>query len=125
MVEFIMDPIYCPVVYTCEGVAKKNLLFGEEPIECSDLTLDLEFNGDSTDGKLTFAPTIAEYSGYKYPPGEYEITIRGMATLALDFGYEETIVTMVLLDPCDLNPTNSEAVLEDQSYILTQNGYVY
>ena len=65
------------------------------------------------------------YETFVYPPGLYDIVIRGSAPLAQDSGYKEITVTIELLDPCAVNPTTSEAVLEDQSYIVTQAGFTY
>ena len=53
-----------------------------------------------------------------YPPGEYEITIKGTAT---ESGYEETTkITIVIKDPCYPPESITPPGFVDQSYVLTK-----
>lgn len=71
------------------------------------MTFDGTFNGDATDGKLTFAPTVADYESNKYPPGVYTVTIKGTAT---ESGKSDTATfSFTIEDPCD--PPNSINVI--------------
>jgi len=63
-------PARCPITYTCQNVTPT-------AINCDDLTKDLTFNGDPTDGVISFNPSSTDYENGTYPPGVYTITIRG------------------------------------------------
>ena len=62
MTEFTIFPDHCKVNYACSSVEKVGLEVGEtEPIDCTDLTFDGVFDGQETDGKLTFTPNESQY----------------------------------------------------------------
>ena len=52
---------------------------GDSSITCSDLTFDSVFDGQATDGKLTFSADSQDYIDETYVPGVYEVTITGTA----------------------------------------------
>lgn len=59
---FNILPDLCKVKYECTSVSLQGLPVDEaEPIDCADLTFDGVFNGQETDGKLTFTPTVDDY----------------------------------------------------------------
>ena len=94
-------PNYCPVDYECVSVSLTGLQSGSaEPISCATLNMDLVFDGDDTDGKLSFTPTLADYESGLYPAGDYVITFKGTARYADPEDTETIQVTMTLIDPC-------------------------
>ena len=117
----MMQPAYCPVDYTCELVEYQGLQEGQsEPVSCSDLTFDFEFDDGADDGKLTFAPTISDFENGLYPPGDYLITIQGKSRHDNNANADlETVqVTMTLKDPCE-NVQVTEPVIADKTITLT------
>ena len=77
MTEFLISPNNCPISYACTDVVESNQAVSS--IDCNDLSFDGVFNGDPTDGVLTFVATETDYTSGNYRPGEYTVTITGTA----------------------------------------------
>ena len=115
VVPFDIDPPQCRVTYACTSVTDINDQV--TPITCSDFTFDGDFNGQSTDGKLTITITADKYTDSVYPAQDYFITITGTAVNSNT--QVTTVLQLTLLDPCD--PPNSlvAPALMNQVYTLT------
>ena len=77
LTEFELTPERCEVTYRCTEVKLQG--DGASSISCSDLTFDGIFDGQETDGKLTFSADSQDYIDNIYLPGVYEVTITGTA----------------------------------------------
>lgn len=83
--EFTIDPSHCEVIYSCVNVTRLDSV-ANTFIDCEDLPFDGNFDGSIgsdnavSDGKMTFTATQADYENDIYPPGEYQVTIKGRAS---------------------------------------------
>ena len=96
-------PDRCRIEYSCFEV---NRVDGQPSnIGCADLNFDGIYDGFPTDGILTFSATSADYENQTYPPGEYEVTIEGLATGSASQLKKYATFVLTLEDPC--NPPDS------------------
>lgn len=127
--RFTIDPPHCEIIYECQGVTRLDGITNTY-IGCADLPFDGSFDGSLdasnqvSDGKMTFVASTSDYLNDVYPPGEYEITIKGTATTS----GEEVFTTFVLtiVDPCNPPVSMSAPGYVDQVYTLTtvQDPYI-
>ena len=100
LTKFTIVPSICPVTYTCTNVVE-----GDggtiSSVECDDFSFDGVFDGDATDGVLTFTASENDYITGNYRPGIYEVTITGTADGSNPLVSTTTTFTIELLDPCD------------------------
>lgn len=92
--EFTSDPVGCKIDYACKTVVPSDL-------DCSDLNLDGMYDGDDSDGKITFTPTQEDYENQKYPPGDYTVTICGKVRQNPTASEDCKDITITFVDPCD------------------------
>lgn len=122
--QFHIVPDKCKVRYGCFNVERVD--GAPSDISCTDLTFDGEMNFQPTDGILTFNATPDDYINQTYLPGEYRVTIIGIAYQALVFTSYNVNFVMTLLDPCD--PPESLMISADfvnQEYVITDNEKSY
>jgi hypothetical protein len=113
--KFTIVPNKCKVTYVCDSVSPTT---AGAPI-CDNFVYDFEYNGQATDGKLTFVATPEDYKNNVYVPGTYVVTVKG--TPAKQPGREPEYATfnIVLLDPCDPPQSLTPPEHVDMSYTLT------
>ena len=119
LTPFDIDPAQCRVTYACTSVTDVN---GQAtPMDCSKFTFDGDFDGQSTDGKLSITITSDDYKNNVYPTGEYFITITGTAINSDAQQSETTIFKLTLVDPCDPPVSLIAPTLVNQQYTLTDS----
>ena len=106
------------MIYEVTSVSLQGLGAGQdEPIDVSTNTDFVD-----TGSGFFFSPTEAQYVDGTYPPGTYDVVIKGTSTLSGD--EEEVTVQMTLVDPCDPPVSVSVGVLENQGdYTPTQTDF--
>ena len=62
-----MNPLRCKISYECISVVRVD--GADSMIECTDFVFDGIYDGQSTDGKLTFSADSNDYLSGTYPPG--------------------------------------------------------
>ena len=92
---------------------------GDSSITCSDLTFDGVFDGQATDGKLTFSADSQDYIDETYVPGVYEVTITGTAVGSSPLQEKSATFLLTLLDPCDPPASVTGVDFVNQDYTLT------
>lgn len=98
-----------------------------DKITCTDFTFDGLFDNSGTDGTGSFTAPISKYTDGSYPPGDYEVTIRGTTVAATTPRTGTTTFILTLVDPCD-PPTSLTAPVpgfEDQEYTLFDSQQSY
>ena len=86
-------------------------------VNCDDLTFDGVFNGDATDGQLTFSADSTDYENGVVTPGDYVVTITGTAVTSSDT--KTATFTISMVDPCDPPVSITSPGLTDQVYTIT------
>ena len=78
LVKFTISPFRCRVEYACTSVERVD---GDpSSITCDDFSFDGIYDGQKSDGKLTFRATTEDYLGGVFDRGQYTVTITGTAT---------------------------------------------
>ena len=77
LTEFELTPARCEASYRCTSVERLDQ--AASSLSCSDLTFDGVFDGQDTDGTLTFSADSQDYINDTFTPGVYTVTITGTA----------------------------------------------
>ena len=112
---FTITPTICEVTYACSSVARADN--AASAVNCDDLTFDGVFNGDATDGQLTFSADSNAYENGVVTPGDYVVTITGTAVTSSDT--KTATFTISMVDPCDPPIIITSPGLTDQQYTIT------
>ena len=115
--QFDITPSFCEVQYSCVSVSYSGV--GASVLDCSYVTFDGVFNGDASDGVLTFTASSSQYIDGSLPPGGYTVTIKGVVSEATATTEVTATFDLVLDDPCD-GPVSVTAVgLANQVVTIT------
>lgn len=90
-------------------------------VQCSSFVFDGLFDGDLTDGTLTFTTTVDDYKDDVYEPGTYLVSIKGTVLESLPDSPVSKSATFFLRiqDPCDPPVSIGTLDLSDESYTIT------
>ena len=116
--QYTIEPERCQVEYRCKSVERADEVTPSS-VQCIDLTFDGVFDGENTDGKISFSADQSDYTSGKYTPGEYIVTIAGMAVGSDPPQELDQHFSIILTDPCDPPISVTGADFANQDYTLT------
>jgi len=94
-------------------------------MQCSDITIDGDFDGGSTDGQFSLTVNSDAYENVVHPPGQYMIAITGTAVGSNPLNSDVAFFFLTLVDPCDPPVSITAPTLVNQEYTLTEIGVTY